>query len=335
MSSDTTSTAGTEFAWDVFISHASEDKEQVARPLSTLLREAGLRVWYDEDVLRLGDSLNESIALGLRRSRYSLVILSPNFIRMKKWTQYELNGLFSLEDAGERRVLPVTHDLTQQEVGTFNPTLADRVSISTAAGLGAVCKAVLQLFPGVPATGNAPLAADTPSALRQRLISTSQALYALLSDLEEFGIAISGVVLSEYRFSHRHLIDALAAGSDESLHFAERHIARAIEDVFKLTVVQLSQKLTDLHVSEAGLLPADRQTLLAAQRKLAGYVESVVAIRSGRQSISPAKIAATAAEAAHVLSLLGNVRPESTREGAPSTLLTRALEAAKMLSNFL
>jgi hypothetical protein len=50
--------------WDVFISHASEDKDSFVRPLATELRKNGLRVWYDEFSLRLGDSLNESIKQG-------------------------------------------------------------------------------------------------------------------------------------------------------------------------------------------------------------------------------------------------------------------------------
>ena len=43
--------------WDLFICHASEDKEVVARPLAEYLREKGYRVWYDEFSLKIGDSL--------------------------------------------------------------------------------------------------------------------------------------------------------------------------------------------------------------------------------------------------------------------------------------
>jgi hypothetical protein len=34
--------------WDVFISHAGEDKDDVAPPLSSLLEASGLRIWIDE-----------------------------------------------------------------------------------------------------------------------------------------------------------------------------------------------------------------------------------------------------------------------------------------------
>lgn len=46
--------------YDVFISHASEDKDAVVRPLAHALREGGLSVWYDEFELKLGDSLRRS-----------------------------------------------------------------------------------------------------------------------------------------------------------------------------------------------------------------------------------------------------------------------------------
>jgi len=50
---------------DLFICHASEDKNEVARPLAEALRTKGLKVWYDEFTLTLGDSLDESIDNGL------------------------------------------------------------------------------------------------------------------------------------------------------------------------------------------------------------------------------------------------------------------------------
>jgi len=63
--------------WDLFISHASEDKDDVARPLADKFIELGLKVWYDEYTLTVGDSLRRSIDRGLAGCRYGLVILSP------------------------------------------------------------------------------------------------------------------------------------------------------------------------------------------------------------------------------------------------------------------
>ena len=80
--SSVTSSAPTkkqEEEWDVFISHASEDKEAIATPLAEALQANGLRVWYGDFSLRLGDSLRQSIDRGLARSRFGVVILSARF----------------------------------------------------------------------------------------------------------------------------------------------------------------------------------------------------------------------------------------------------------------
>ena len=60
--------------WDVFISHTWEDKESLAQPLAEALTEVGLKVWYDEYSLTLGDSLRRSIDRGLAESKYGIVI---------------------------------------------------------------------------------------------------------------------------------------------------------------------------------------------------------------------------------------------------------------------
>src|SRR5262249_6698632 len=65
--------------WDVFISHAGEDKETVARPLARLLEKAGVTVWLDEGELTLGDSLRARIDRGITASAYAIVVLSPAF----------------------------------------------------------------------------------------------------------------------------------------------------------------------------------------------------------------------------------------------------------------
>jgi hypothetical protein len=56
--------------WDIFICHASEDKEDLVRPLAAGLRKQGFKVWFDEFTLVVGDSLRRSIDLGLARSRF-------------------------------------------------------------------------------------------------------------------------------------------------------------------------------------------------------------------------------------------------------------------------
>lgn len=114
----------------VFISHASEDKDEVVRPLATALLERGLKVWYDEFELKIGDSLRRKIDKGLAKSKFGIVVLSRNFIR-KGWTNYELDGIISKANTGEQVLLPIWHEITKREVIDFSPSLADKVARNT------------------------------------------------------------------------------------------------------------------------------------------------------------------------------------------------------------
>jgi hypothetical protein len=116
---------------DVFISHASEDKDDIVRPLANALVGKGLEVWYDEFTLRIGDSLRQKIDRGLANSRVGLVVLSPSFIA-KGWTNYELDGIVTRTVSGEQILLPIWHNITKQQVVDFSPSLADKVARSTA-----------------------------------------------------------------------------------------------------------------------------------------------------------------------------------------------------------
>lgn len=117
--------------YDVFISHASEDKDEVVRPLAHALKDAGLSVWYDEFELKIGDSLRQKIDQGLSRSRFGIVVLSPRFLA-KGWTNYELDGIVSRSVDGQQVILPVWHEITKKEVMDFSPSLADKVARNTA-----------------------------------------------------------------------------------------------------------------------------------------------------------------------------------------------------------
>lgn len=119
-----------EASYDVFVSHASEDKEAVVRPLAHALREAGLRVWYDEFELHIGDSLRRKIDRGLARSRFGIVVLSQAFFQ-KGWPNYELDGLVTRAVTGEQILLPIWHNVSKQEVTSYSPSLADKLARST------------------------------------------------------------------------------------------------------------------------------------------------------------------------------------------------------------
>jgi hypothetical protein len=116
--------------WDVFVSHATEDKDEVVRPLAHALQERGLRVWYDEFELRIGSSLRRKIDEGLARSSFGVVVLSHAFFA-KNWSQYELDGLVTREMTGEQIILPLWHKITKAEVIGYSPSLADKLARNT------------------------------------------------------------------------------------------------------------------------------------------------------------------------------------------------------------
>lgn len=128
--------------WDVFISHASEDKDDFVRPLAEALRARGHSVWFDELTLKVGDSLRRSIDCGLARSRFGVVVVSPNFLD-KEWPQKELDGLVAREVDGSKVILPVWHNISADEIRSHSPILADRLATRSSDGLKRVVEDIV------------------------------------------------------------------------------------------------------------------------------------------------------------------------------------------------
>jgi len=116
--------------YDVFLSHASEDKDSFVRPFVKALQVKGISVWYDEFELKVGDSLRRAIDNGLKNSRYGIVVLSEAFFK-KEWPQKELDGLFAREVNSEKVILPIWHKISKNEVLSYSPIIADLVAINT------------------------------------------------------------------------------------------------------------------------------------------------------------------------------------------------------------
>ena len=116
--------------YDVFISHASEDKAAFVKPLAEDLARLGVHVWYDEFALKLGDSLSRSIDKGLALSKFGIVVLSKAFLS-KPWPEYELRGLVTREIGKDKVILPVWHNVTRDDIMAFSPPLADKLALNT------------------------------------------------------------------------------------------------------------------------------------------------------------------------------------------------------------
>lgn len=120
-----------EVQYDFFISHASEDKEEFVKPLAETLESMGVRVWYDEFSMKVGDSLTKSIDRGLINSKFGVIVLSKAFMK-KQWTNYEFKSLVSREmHHGEKVILPIWHEISKNDVMAFSPHLADKVALNS------------------------------------------------------------------------------------------------------------------------------------------------------------------------------------------------------------
>ena len=120
--------------WDVFISHASEDKDDIARPLAEALQARGVSVWFDELNIAWGQPIHRAIEAGIANGTYGLVIISPTFM-VKQWTQAELDALHGRQMGrpdGHGLILPLWHRVTTDDVQQNLPMIAALKALNTA-----------------------------------------------------------------------------------------------------------------------------------------------------------------------------------------------------------
>jgi hypothetical protein len=127
-----------------FISHDSRDKD-IAKQIAIELQRLTCPVWYDEFSLKVGASLRDSIETGLKSCRKCVLVLSPHFFANHGWTRKEFDSIFTREILEKRQlVLPVWHDVTEQSVFDYSPSLLNVKGLDwNRLGKDEVCK---QLF---------------------------------------------------------------------------------------------------------------------------------------------------------------------------------------------
>ena len=128
-------TASTEsnVVYDVFVSHAWEDKDSFVSEFVGELTALNVSVWYDKDKIAWGDSMRAKIDEGLRKSKFGVAVISPYYIADGKyWTKAELDGLFQLESVNGKMLLPIWHNITKKEVMDYSPIIAGRLAMTTA-----------------------------------------------------------------------------------------------------------------------------------------------------------------------------------------------------------
>jgi hypothetical protein len=186
--------------WDVFISHASEDKEDFVRPLAERLQSNGLCVWFDEFTLTVGDSLRRSIDRGLSRSRYGIVVISPNFLQ-KEWPQKELDGLVAREVEDIKVILPVWHQIDAGQIRAYSPILADRLAVSSDKGLDHVTHRLMEAIRKDYRPRLSEQSSSSAPAISHNIAPQSTVLAASLQELDKYAFEF-----------HRPRTEQIAAG---------------------------------------------------------------------------------------------------------------------------
>jgi RNA-directed DNA polymerase len=92
--------------YDVFVSHASEDKAEIARPIYEACAKLGLKVFLDEEHIGWGESFTKKINTALGAARVVVAVISSNSVS-KEWPVLEVNAALALEVSGQKTVVPV------------------------------------------------------------------------------------------------------------------------------------------------------------------------------------------------------------------------------------
>lgn len=244
--------------YDVFICHASEDKEAVARPLAEALRANGLQVWIDEFVLTVGDSLSRKINEGLGSSRYGIVILSPSFFA-KRWPPWELDTLETLgiED-GRKVILPVWHEISKEEVRAERPSLAGILAAQTADGINKVVDDLLKAMQIEPKTSKQ-MVIEAVADARLRAADALAAKDLEIPDLSSYDFSFEGDGNADFQLSVaegklERAVRYLAAAAGYGLG-PRQNLETALREAF------VRQALPGDLIESAGLLPELRRAL--------------------------------------------------------------------------
>ena len=114
--------------YDIFICHASEDKESVALPLYQSLKKRNINAFIDCFAINWGDSLVAKINTALQKSKYVIAIISEDSVK-KSWPMKELNAVLSAEiGADNTKLLPLMVGDGDALVSQL-PLLADKLFV--------------------------------------------------------------------------------------------------------------------------------------------------------------------------------------------------------------
>lgn len=123
-------------SFEVFISHAGEDKHNIAIPLYERLLESKIPTFLDKEELKVGQNAPKEMQAALDTAPIGIFILSPEFAA-KKWPMYELQCFLTRLAEAQRRssssfvptLIPVFYRLTVTEIRRDNVIEKHRASL--------------------------------------------------------------------------------------------------------------------------------------------------------------------------------------------------------------
>ncbi len=117
--------------YDLFISHASKDKEELVENLYRSLDKLGVKIFYDKESIEWGDNWKEKILNGVNKAEFAIIVISENFFG-REWTERELSELLSRQNRnGQKIILPILKNITVEQLQQKYPSVADIQAIDS------------------------------------------------------------------------------------------------------------------------------------------------------------------------------------------------------------
>lgn len=111
--------------YDVFISHANKDKEDLIEKLYRSLEMLGIKIFYDKESLEWGDNWKDRILNGTKKAEFAIIVISENFFD-REWTEKELHEFLNRQNRnGQKLILPIVHNITMNQLKDKYPSVAD------------------------------------------------------------------------------------------------------------------------------------------------------------------------------------------------------------------
>ncbi len=117
--------------YDVFLSHADKDKDDLVEELYNSLIRLGIKIFYDKESLEWGDDWKQRILDGTGKSEFAIIVISRNFFG-REWTEKELNEFLNRQNnEGQKLILPILHNITISQLKRKYPQIADIQAIDS------------------------------------------------------------------------------------------------------------------------------------------------------------------------------------------------------------